>query len=109
MSQKNELQPWKTERFCIPDADRPRFVAAMEEVLDTYPATYDDKRPRIYMVEAARHLLSDEFDPQPLKPGRAKRVDDKYERHGTCSAIRSTAGDAWAAATTAPRWTGPKR
>ena len=25
MSQKNELQPWKTERFCIPDADRPTW------------------------------------------------------------------------------------
>jgi len=36
------------------------------------------------MDEAARQLLSDAFDPLPLKPGRPKRVDDKYERHGTC-------------------------
>lgn len=57
----------------------------MEEVLDTYQATYDDKHPLIGMDEAARQLLSDAFDPLPLKPGRAKRVDDKYERHGTCS------------------------
>lgn len=57
----------------------------MEQVLDTYQATYDDKHPLICMDEASRQLLSDAFDPLPLKPGRAKRGDDKYERHGTCS------------------------
>ena len=85
MSQKNQLQPWKTERFRIAPADRPRFVAAMEQVLDTYQATYDDRHPLICMDETSRQLLPDEFDPLPLKPGRARRVDDKYERHGTCS------------------------
>ena len=57
----------------------------MEEVLDVYQAWYDEKRPLIAMDEASRQLLSDVFDPLPLKPGRAKRVDDKYDRHGTCS------------------------
>jgi hypothetical protein len=57
----------------------------MEEVLDVYQASYDEKRPLIAMDEAARQLLSDVFDPLPLKPGRAKRVDDKYDRHGVCS------------------------
>ena len=31
-----ELQPWKTERFCIPEEDLPRFIAQMEDVLDVY-------------------------------------------------------------------------
>jgi hypothetical protein len=57
----------------------------MEEVLDVYQAPYDAKHPLICMDEAARQLLSDVFDPLPLKPGRPKRVDDKYDRHGTCS------------------------
>ena len=57
----------------------------MEAVLDTYHASYDAKRPLICMDEAARQLLSDVFDPLPLKPGRPKRVDDKYDRHGTGS------------------------
>jgi DDE superfamily endonuclease len=57
----------------------------MEEVLDTYQASYDDEHPLIAMDEASRQLLSDAFDPLPLKPGRPKRVDDKYDRHGTCS------------------------
>jgi hypothetical protein len=85
VSKKNELQPWKTERFCIPAEDRPRFVAAMETVLDVYQSAYDPKRPLICMDEASRQLLSDVFDPLPIRPGHAKKVDDKYDRHGTCS------------------------
>jgi hypothetical protein len=57
----------------------------MEAVLDVYQASYDAKHPLIAMDEAARQLLSDVFDPLPIKPGRPRRVDDKYERHGTCS------------------------
>lgn len=59
----------------------------METVLDTYHAAYDPKHPLICMDEAARQLLSDVFDPLPLKPGRPRRVDDKYDRHGTCSLL----------------------
>lgn len=57
----------------------------MEGVLDTYQARYDAKHPLIAMDEAARQLLADVFDPLPLAPGRPRRVDDKYDRHGTCS------------------------
>jgi hypothetical protein len=57
----------------------------MEEVLDVYQAPYDARHPLIGMDEAARQLLSDVFDPLPLKPGRPRRIDDKYDRHGTCS------------------------
>ena len=35
-SKKNELRPWKTERFCIPERDLARFVAQMEVILDLY-------------------------------------------------------------------------
>ena len=57
----------------------------MEAVLDTYHARYDPRHPLIGRDEAARPLLSDAFDPLPLRPGRPERVDDKYDRHGTCS------------------------
>ena len=57
----------------------------METVLEVYQTPHDAKRPLICMDEAARQLLSDVFDPLPLKPGKPKRVDDKYERHGTCA------------------------
>jgi hypothetical protein len=57
----------------------------MEEALDTYQARYDARNPLIRMDEAARQLRSDAFDPLPLRPGRARRVDDAYDRHGACS------------------------
>lgn len=82
MSKKNELKPWRTDRFCIPEQDRARFVARMEVVLDVYQKDYDETHPLICMDEASRQILSDVTEPLPMKPGSPKRVDDKYERHG---------------------------
>jgi hypothetical protein len=53
----------------------------MEAVLDIYQGAYDEKRPLICMDEASRQVLEDVTPPLPMKPGAAKRVDDKYERH----------------------------
>ncbi|MGF1988873.1 MAG: hypothetical protein RMY62_013525, partial [Nostoc sp. ZfuVER08] len=33
---KNELRPWKIQRFCIPERDLARFISQMEVVLDLY-------------------------------------------------------------------------
>ena len=54
----------------------------MEAVLDVYQETDDARHPLIGMDEASRQILSDLFEPLPMKPDRPKRVDDKYERHG---------------------------
>jgi hypothetical protein len=54
----------------------------MEEVLDVYQQPYDARHPLICMDEASRQILSDLFEPLPMKPGTPKRVDDKYDRHG---------------------------
>jgi hypothetical protein len=54
----------------------------MEEILDLYQAPYDRRHPLICMDEASRQILSDRVEPLPMKPGRAKRQDDKYARHG---------------------------
>jgi hypothetical protein len=86
-AQKNELKPWQTQRFCIPEADRARFVARMEEVLDVYQEKYDEKHPLICMDEASRQLLSDVTPPLPMEPSKPKRIDDKYERHGVRSLL----------------------
>lgn len=59
----------------------------MEEILDVYQKTYNLKHPLICMDEASRQLLSDETQPLPMKPGTAKRVDDKYARHGVRSLL----------------------
>ena len=61
--QKNKLRPWATERFCIAEKDRARFVERMEEVLDVYQEKYDEKRPLICLDEASRQVLSDVTPP----------------------------------------------
>jgi hypothetical protein len=59
----------------------------MEEVLDVYQETYDEKHPLICMDEAARQVLADKTPPLPMKPGKPKRIDDKYEREGVRSLL----------------------
>lgn len=59
----------------------------MEEILDIYTKQYDRTHPLICMDEASRQLLSDLFEPLPMKPGTPKRIDDKYQRHGVRSLL----------------------
>lgn len=71
----------------------------MEEVLDVYQESYDQQHPLICMDEASRQILSDLHEPLPMQPARPakedkpakggtpRRVDDKYQRHGTRSLI----------------------
>lgn len=54
----------------------------MEEVLDVYQKTYDSQHPLIGMDESSRQILSDRVEPLRMRPGRPKRQDDKYVRHG---------------------------
>jgi hypothetical protein len=42
---KNELKPWRVERFCIPPENNTAFVAAMEDVLEVYHRPYDLRAP----------------------------------------------------------------
>ncbi len=46
---------------------------------------YAEKHVFVGMDEASRQLLSDAIEPLPMRPGKPRRVDDKYERHGTRS------------------------
>lgn len=83
MSKKNRIKPWLTERFCIGDKDRARFVARMESVLDVYQqSSFSEKHVLICMDEASRQIVSDVVEPLRRSPGKPQRVDDKYERHG---------------------------
>ena len=59
----------------------------MEELLDAYHAEYDARHPLICMDEASRQILSDCIEPLPMQPGRKKRQDDKYVRHGVRSLL----------------------
>src|SRR5204862_1685463 len=57
----------------------------MEDVLDVYARPFDPARPVVCMDEKPYQLLSHARDPIPATPGRDRREDNEYIRHGTCS------------------------
>ncbi|BAY76778.1 transposase [Nostoc linckia NIES-25] len=79
---KNELRPWKTQRFCIPERDLPRFVSQMEVVLDLYTQPYNASEPLICMDEAALQLTGHVFEPIPMTPSHDAKEDYHYTHEG---------------------------
>lgn len=73
------------KRYCIPEKDRARFVAQMEEVLDVYAAPADPLEPLVCMDEAAKQLLGHAVEPLPTRPGTDAREDYHYTRGGVRS------------------------
>lgn len=57
----------------------------MEEVLDVYKRPPDPARPVVCMDEMPKQLIGEIRPPQPVQPGRPKRRDYEYVRHGTAS------------------------
>ncbi len=59
----------------------------MEDVLDQYARPYDPRSPLICVDERPCQLLGDTLVPLPMKPGKSKRYDYEYERHGICCVL----------------------
>ncbi len=59
----------------------------MEDVLDVYAEPYKPWQPVVCFDERPCQLVADTLEPLPRQPGRAKRVDYEYERHGVCNAF----------------------
>ena len=57
----------------------------MEDVLAVYARARDWRRPVVCMDEKPYQLLAHARDPIPAAPGRDRREDSEYVRHGTCS------------------------
>jgi hypothetical protein len=57
----------------------------MEDVLDVYARPVDPARPVVCMDEKPYQLHADARAPIPAAPGRDRREDSEYVRHGTCS------------------------
>lgn len=57
----------------------------MEDVLTVYHRPYDQRFPVICMDEKPYQLLEHTRDPIPAAPGRDRKEDNEYVRHGTCS------------------------
>ena len=75
---KRKLQYW----VIPPEADA-EFIAAMEEILDTYEESYDSECPVLCMDEQPVQLLKETRIPIPASKAHARRVDYEYERAGT--------------------------
>ena len=71
--------------WCIPPEQNADFVAKMEDILDTYALPYDEKRPVICLDEKPYQLLGERRKPIPMKKSSPTKIDNEYERFGTCS------------------------
>ena len=59
----------------------------MEEILTLYEEPYDPLYPVVCFDERPCQLIDDILVPIPMKPGRSKRQDYEYKRHGTCCVL----------------------
>jgi transposase len=69
----------------IPPEGNSEFVAAMENVLETYAEPYDSKFPVLCMDEQPVQLLKETRRPIAATKHHSRRVDYEYERAGTAS------------------------
>jgi hypothetical protein len=75
----------KIDYWVIPPKADGEFVAAMEEVLETYALPYDSRRPVVCMDEQSIQWLKDTRVPIAATQNHPRRVDYEYERAGTAS------------------------
>lgn len=75
----------KIDYWVIPPEADGEFVAAMEEVLDTYAQPLDPRRPVLCMDEQPIQLLKETRLPIAATKHHPRRVDYEYERAGTAS------------------------
>ena len=71
--------------WCIPPEQSADFVAKMEDILDIYAKPYDEKYPVVCLDEKPKQLLDERREGMPMKKGSPKKIDNEYEREGTCS------------------------
>lgn len=82
--QEHDLKPWQQKMWCIPKLDE-EYIRRMEDILDIYEREYDEKEPVICIDEKPAVLHEDKRAPIKGKPGKIKKVDYEYGRHGTAN------------------------
>jgi hypothetical protein len=73
----------KIQYWVIPPEANGEFVAAMENVLETYAQPYDARFPVLTMDEQPVQLFKETRQPIPATKAHPRRVDYEYERAGT--------------------------
>jgi hypothetical protein len=69
----------------IPPEANAGFVAAMEDVLETYQRPRDPDRPLVCLDETSKQLIAETRAPIAPKPGRPARHDYEYQRNGVAN------------------------
>ena len=82
---KNILKPHRNRQWVIPPDANAAFVAAMEDVLETYQRPRDPGRPLVCLDETSKQLIAETRAPIPAKPGQSARHDCEYERNGVAN------------------------
>ena len=91
-------------RLVIPPEADAEFIAAMEEVLDTYEAPYDADYPVLDIDEQPVQLHKETRRTIPATKNHARRVDYEYERCGTACVFMFTEPlSGWREATVRPQ------
>lgn len=57
----------------------------MEDILAVYQRPYDPRHPQVCLDEIQKTLHATPRGTLPLQPGKPKREDYEYERHGHCA------------------------
>ena len=81
-----KLKPWREKMWCIPTVNAD-YVARLEDVLDLYAETPDPRRPVVCFDETPRQLIGETRVPIQAQPGKPRRVDYEYIRHGTANVV----------------------
>ena len=82
---KNALKPHRNRQWVIPPEANAGFVAAMEDVLETYQRPRDPDRPLVCLDETSKQLIAETRAPIPPKPGQPARHDYEYQRNGVAN------------------------
>lgn len=70
--------------WCVPKLTE-KFIQKMDDVLDVYALDYDPLKPVVCMDEKSTQLLSTPRGDIHPRPGKTKKVDYEYKRHGTAN------------------------
>lgn len=75
-----------TRTWCLGQLT-PTFLWQMEKLLALYALPYDPQRPLWCYDERPCQLIGDTLVPLPVEPGKLRRQNYEYERHGVCSVL----------------------
>ena len=68
--------------WCTPKIT-PEFLRRLKDILTLYERPFDPKRPTVCFDEQNVQLLANSRPDRPMRPGRIRRRDYEYVRHGT--------------------------